>query len=252
MNLSSNESQLLAEIFADFSSEYSTSGLREAVAPKILDLLGAQYFASYIWNTEANCFLNRVTLNMSDSNLVTYEKHFQFCDPITPALQKRRRATGVSEIMPRSHFLRTEFFNDFLAKDGLCYGVNYFAYIGNTNVGDLRIWRDRRREDFSRRDLEMLDMVGPAYANALRRAHLREGMMNPEIVLSAALERLGRRNGLTNRERSIYSSVLQGQSDREIADSCGISLTTVRTHLKHIYEKTGASSRTQLLAKLLQ
>jgi DNA-binding CsgD family transcriptional regulator len=252
MNLSSNESRLLAEIFADFSSEYSTSGLREAVAPKILDLLGAQYFASYIWNTEANCFLNRVTLNMSDSNLVTYEKHFQFCDPITPALQKRRRATGVSEIMPRSHFLRTEFFNDFLAKDGLCYGVNYFAYIGNTNVGDLRIWRDRRREDFSRRDLEMLDMVGPAYANALRRAHLREGMMNPEIVLSAALERLGRRNGLTNRERSIYSSVLQGQSDREIADSCGISLTTVRTHLKHIYEKTGASSRTQLLAKLLQ
>lgn len=252
MNLSSSESRLLAEIFADFSSEYSTSSLREAVAPKILDLLGAQYFASYIWNTEANCFLNRVTLNMSDSNLVTYEKHFQFCDPITPALQKRRRATGVSEIMPRSHFLRTEFFNDFLAKDGLCYGVNYFAYIGNTNVGDLRIWRDSRREDFSRRDLEMLNMVGPAYANALRRAHLREGMMNPEIVLSAALERLGRRNGLTNRERSVYSLVLHGQSDKEIADSCGISLATVRTHLKHIYEKTGASSRTQLLAKLLQ
>jgi len=76
--------------------------------------------------------------------------------------------------------------------------------------------------------------------------------MNPEIVLSAALERLSRRHGLTNRERAIYSSVLQGLSDKEIADTCGISLTTVRTHLKHVYEKTGVSSRTQLLAKLLQ
>ncbi|MGH6779237.1 MAG: helix-turn-helix transcriptional regulator [Bradyrhizobium sp.] len=252
MNLISSECRLLAEIFADFSSEYSTTSLRESVAPKILDLLGAQYFASYIWNTEADCFLNRVTLNMSDSNLVTYEKYFQFCDPITPALQRRRRATAVSEIMPRRLFLRTEFFNDFLAKDGLCYGVNYFAYIGNTNVGDLRIWRDSRRVDFSRRDLELLDMVGPAYANALRRAHLHEGSMNPEIVLSAALEKLSRRHGLTNRERTIYSSVLQGLSDKEIADTCGISLTTVRTHLKHVYEKTGVSSRTRLLSKLLQ
>lgn len=252
MNLSSSETKLLAELFGDLSDEYSTESLRETVAPKILRLMNAQYFASYIWDAGANCFSRRVAVNMSDANLDTYERHFQFCDPITPVLQRRRKATSVSEIMPRDRFLKTEFFNDFLARDGLHYGVNYFAYTGGTNVGDLRIWRNRNGEDFSRRDLEILNTIGPAYTNALRRAHLREGSGNPEIVMSAALDRAVLQYGLTRRERAIYSSVLLGLSDKEIAEVRGISFTTVRTHLKHIYEKMGVSNRTRLLAKLLQ
>lgn len=252
MNLSSSETKLLGEIFADLSDEYSTESLRETVAPKMLRLLKAQYFASYIWDDGAGRFAHRVAVNMSDANLETYERHFQFCDPITPVLQRRRRATSVTEIMPRDRFLKTEFFNDFLARDGLYYGVNYFAYSGSTNVGDLRIWRDRHGEDFSRRDLEILNTIGPAYANALRRAHLLEGSDNPEIVMASALERVVLQCGLTERERAVYSAILCGLSDKQIAEVCAISFTTVRTHLKHIYAKTGVTNRTRLLARLLQ
>jgi DNA-binding CsgD family transcriptional regulator len=37
----------------------------------------------------------------------------------------------------------------------------------------------------------------------------------------------------------------------ELAMTLGISSNTVKTHLKHVYDKTGANSRSQLLKLLL-
>jgi DNA-binding NarL/FixJ family response regulator len=45
--------------------------------------------------------------------------------------------------------------------------------------------------------------------------------------------------------------VLGGLSNKEIAARCRISELTVKDHLKHIYQKTGAHQRTALLARLL-
>ncbi|CAN7683731.1 hypothetical protein [Pararhizobium sp. LjRoot238] len=122
MNLSSRETRLLTNLMKDLSADYSTGEIRETIGAKIMELLHAQFFASYIWCTDAKRFDHRIAINMSDVNLSSYEDHFQFCDPITPVLQKRRRATRVSDIISRERFLRTEFFNDFLARDGLWYG----------------------------------------------------------------------------------------------------------------------------------
>jgi DNA-binding NarL/FixJ family response regulator len=54
------------------------------------------------------------------------------------------------------------------------------------------------------------------------------------------------RYGLTARELEIVSSVVQGDSNRNIADRLGISLQTVKHHLTNIFDKTGASSRLEL------
>lgn len=236
----------------DLSYGYGSRDLRRAVGKKLLALLKAQYFASYVWSPGDQVFVDRVAINMSDGNLAAYESHFQFCDPITPLLQRRRKATCVSEIMPRHRFVRTEFFNDFLAQDGLHYGVNYYAYAANTNIGDLRIWRARNRDDFTRRDTEILDAIGPAFTNAMRTALDRDHASRPEITLSPDLDRVGIECGFTAREKDVCAMLLLGHSDNEIAGGCGIAFTTVRTHLKHIYEKMGISGRKQLLARMIR
>ena len=236
---------------ADLSFGYGSGELRRRIGTKLLDLLGAEYFASYVWDPAENAFLDRVSINMSDSNLGSYEEYFQFCDPITPVLQRRRKATGVSDIMPRRQFIRTEFFNDFLARDGLHFGINYYAYSAGTNIGDLRIWRGKDKEDFSFRELEILDAIGPAFTNAMRVALAQEAPAGGRMDLHAALDQAADCAMLTPREKEVCGAVLAGLSDHQIADKCGISFTTVRSHLKHIYRKLGITGRAQLLSKVI-
>ncbi len=56
---------------------------------------------------------------------------------------------------------------------------------------------------------------------------------------------------LTPREHEILSLLATGNMYKEIGDKLGIGLTTVRTHLKHIYEKLHVQNRTEAAAKFL-
>ena len=55
---------------------------------------------------------------------------------------------------------------------------------------------------------------------------------------------------LTPREQEIAKCIKLGQSYKEIAQTLFISSRTVNQHLKHIYQKTGVKSRSQLAAKM--
>ena len=53
---------------------------------------------------------------------------------------------------------------------------------------------------------------------------------------------------LTAREREVFRLVVEGQSNREIADRLFVSTNTVRSHLQSISSKLGVGSRTKLAA----
>jgi len=56
---------------------------------------------------------------------------------------------------------------------------------------------------------------------------------------------------LTPREEEILGLLAKGCFDKEIADRLGISVSTVRAHLRHIYEKLHVQSRTEAVVKFL-
>ncbi len=60
------------------------------------------------------------------------------------------------------------------------------------------------------------------------------------------------RSSLTVRERQILACLQRGLHDKEIAMELGISPLTVHTHLKHIFEKLGAHTRTEAVVKYLE
>lgn len=250
MNLTARETGIVFRIMGELSNDHNLSILREKIGKLILELLDAQYFASYVWNDSKTSFEDRIALNMSDENLSEYETYYQYRDPITPLLQRRRKTTAVGEVMTRRAFERCEFYNDFLARDGLHYGINYFAYSAGQNIGDLRIWRGAGKEDFTRRDMAIMDAIGPALTNAIRLALVRENRNGSSMPLINALEGADIAALLTEREREIAAAVLLGKSDQQIADACFISITTVRTHLKHIFSKLDIKSRTQLMHRI--
>lgn len=57
---------------------------------------------------------------------------------------------------------------------------------------------------------------------------------------------------LTERETEILSFLSQGFANKEIADRMNISVPTVRTHLRHIYEKLHIRSRGEAIVKYLK
>lgn len=57
---------------------------------------------------------------------------------------------------------------------------------------------------------------------------------------------------LTPREEEILALLTQGYSNKEIADRLSVSFDTVRTHLRHVYEKLHVRSRTEAATKYLR
>lgn len=52
---------------------------------------------------------------------------------------------------------------------------------------------------------------------------------------------------LTVQERKIFSLLKDGRSNKEISEECGISLSTVKSHVNNIYSKLNLSSRTDVM-----
>jgi DNA-binding NarL/FixJ family response regulator len=57
---------------------------------------------------------------------------------------------------------------------------------------------------------------------------------------------------LTAQETQVARLVVEGDTNREAAAKLFISPATVEYHLRHIYQKLGVSSRTQLARKISQ
>lgn len=57
---------------------------------------------------------------------------------------------------------------------------------------------------------------------------------------------------LSNREHEVLDHLARGFLYKEIADQLGIGFETVRTHVRHIYEKLHVSTRTEAVAKYLR
>ena len=58
-------------------------------------------------------------------------------------------------------------------------------------------------------------------------------------------------DGLTEAERRIVTLITQGQTNRQVATAMFISENTVQTHIRHIFQKLGVRSRTELAAHFL-
>ena len=96
MYVTAAESRGLARIFGLLSEDLAEHDVREAVGHHLLELLEADYYASFVWQDATRRFEKAAFLNMDPNNLANYDIYFQYRDPITFKLQARREATLVT------------------------------------------------------------------------------------------------------------------------------------------------------------
>lgn len=75
----------------------------------------------------------------------------------------------------------------------------------------------------------------------------KEVIVNAEEVLQRRLDRMADTAGLTAREREILELWVTGHRLDYVAEALFISKNTVKTHLRHIYQKTQTGNKEELL-----
>jgi DNA-binding CsgD family transcriptional regulator len=250
MYLSTSQTRALGEAMRLLADATDGDELRDALALPMLDLLGADTYASMVWNGDIRRFERMKALNISPDNLRSWDDYFRFVDPLTFPLMARRRPTVATQIMRQHELSRTEFFNDFLQRDRMYWGVNVYFYDREACVGDFRIWRHRERGDFQPSDVEALRLVEPAITAALARLHWqRTAAPAPQETEHAEvlLQRLGR---LSEREAQVAWLVSKGCADKQIASQMGVGYPTVRFHLANVFRKLQADNRAALASRV--
>jgi DNA-binding CsgD family transcriptional regulator/PAS domain-containing protein len=72
-------------------------------------------------------------------------------------------------------------------------------------------------------------------------------VQDPVVVPPFPGEAFAKLHGLTGGELRVLLTMAPGLSVKEAADVLGVSEATAKTHLQHIYEKTGTSKQTELM-----
>lgn len=240
LQLDQEQSQLLAEVFATLAERKPAEDLRLHLGTLLMRLLRADHYASYIWDERQQLLSQRVALNVSESCLQKYEAYYRFHDPITPLLRARFEPTLVTQVMAQEEFMRTEIYNELARPEGVHWIMHLHVRVAGDVIGDLRFGRGRARPNFGHDEIALLGLIKSAFCAALRPAAVDT---SPAAV---AWHSTDPAYAVTPRERAVASLAAEGLSDKAIADSLGISPTTVRSHLRQVFRKLQITSRAQL------
>jgi DNA-binding CsgD family transcriptional regulator len=55
------------------------------------------------------------------------------------------------------------------------------------------------------------------------------------------------RHGISDREREVLALLSEGRTYREMADALCVSLATIKSHVSHLYDKTGTRNKVELI-----
>lgn len=120
----------------------------------------------------------------------------------------------------------------------------YTADAGDTLVQDAL---DRGAAGIVLKEAPLLDLV-----RALEAVRSGGTYVDPALATAALGAMRPSTPKLTPREREVLSHLSRGESHERIGSALGISIETVRTHLRKACDKLGAATRTQAVATCLR
>lgn len=120
----------------------------------------------------------------------------------------------------------------------------YTAEAGDTLVQEAL---ERGAAGIVLKEAPMQDLV-----RALEAVRAGGTYVDPALATAALDAMRNSRPTLTERERDVLEHLSRGKSHEQIGNALGISIETVRTHLRKACDKLGAATRTQAVAAALR
>lgn len=234
LNLNAAEIKRFSKVISALQSPLPEDWVisRPSLAKDLQALIGVDFIGTTRWNSGQRRSEAPFCIGRDMDMALEYQLEFQYCDPISPRIRRRRGPTLVGQVVEPSALRRTRYYNEFLRRHATTDGLDVYLFDGSTNIGDLRLWRAPGRQPLGEREVMLMQMLEPALIRAWSRPHGKPASLT----------------GLTAREAEIAQAVAKGQTDQMIAQALGISIWTVRTHLTHLFEKLQVPNRTSLAA----
>lgn len=135
--------------------------------------------------------------------------------------------------------------------------VDIAVTLDRQTTGEISIYRPAGKGGFEEDQLDRLRLVHPVVTACFKafwskHAHSYGADSPPDTGWAdRAFESFGS-DRLTGREREVVRLVLRGHSSESIGYHLEISITTVKTHRKHAYDKLGISTQAELLSAFLR
>lgn len=165
-----------------------------------------------------------------------YLDNYRQFDPLQPrnCLSSGLTVVPLGFAMARQPPRDSHRYRDFLQRYGVVDVVEIVAHRADQPQAAISLLRTAEQGVFTADQLTQL--------NALQ-ALLQMAVANMQPCDDALA-------GLTPKERQIAWLLRQGASNKQLALELDVGLPTIKTHLIHLFRKTGVSSRTELVAAL--
>ncbi len=220
---------------------------------KLNDLIPFNAANFFIFENSIQKKEKTIILNISDQVLKDYNDYYYKLDDIRKIAFDRPEASRSSDLMNYSQWSKSEYFNDFLAKNHLYYSSGIDIHYKEQLLGTISLFREENDGDFNLTDLLYLEMIRKYCSGQLYKVLKINQLQNEKklhskkIVEGKCLE-----FNITEREKEVLNLMIAGKSNNEIAEELYISINTVKKHLSHIYNKSNVKSRTELAAIMLR
>lgn len=174
-----------------------------------------------------------------------YVDTFAALDPLNPALFAGTdvRVAAIDERVDEAQLLASRYYREFMAPLGHRHVADLFLRREGHIVAVLSMLREPSLGPFSEGELTLLRELQPFLEYTLNSVYLPKRLQQRAAAREAF--------ALTDRELDVLELLVAGASNKLIARDLDLSLATVKTHIRHIFQKAGAASRTELSARVL-
>lgn len=174
-----------------------------------------------------------------------YTKSYRDHDPLNPALFAGQdvRVACLDEQINEPDLLKSVYYREFMQPLDHRHVADMFFRRGPDIIAVLTMLRSAELGPFVEAELHLVRRLQPFLEYTLNREY------QPRRYRER--DELGENYGLTDRELDVVEYIVAGASNKIIARELQLSLATIKTHIQHVFQKLGVSSRTALSARVL-
>lgn len=224
------------------------NSLRYFIPYKCASFLMANGSSNFDGNNYANSLLSEPVCN--PEKYVEMEKKymlFEERDFSSWILHQNESVTlRITDAITDEERIKTEVYKNCFEPFGLHYSLDMTIASRGQLLGDLTLYRGKEDGDFTSDEVWFMRLLS-RHLNA--RFYVNKyGHLSVQKVGIGQIGHLIEQYKLTKREAEILYKIMQGCKNDEICEQLYFTQNTLKKHLHNLYQKTGVSSRVQLLA----